>query len=583
MAARDMQKARERFLVDHDVENSVREPIAYSWQRSKMLKIRPDQLELPFVREPDPDSPLVTAAAPVLQQLAEGLADEPVSVILTSADGVVLTRIASSHRLNRTLDQVNLAPGYSYSEEFVGTNGIGTALETRQPTLVRGAEHYADCLGGLACAGVPITHPVSGALVGALDLTGWVEDGGPLLITLAKSATAQIEGRLLAQSSAEQIALLNAYLKACRRSPQSGVLALGDDVVLLNRRLRLALDAQDQAALLAHAVDLSYEAAANRHIVVLPSGQTARLSSVDDFGFGARSKMAMFHVHFLDIPAPSTVSAIERSSTLPGITGRSASWRISCQHIARCTREQQWVTVSGEPGSGRAAVLKAAASEYIPGPTRVFSAPELANNSTELQSLEQELEQERFSVILRDIDLIAEPYQRTIADLIQGREHTGWIGATIGSADHSTDVDALVLPHFSHTVPVPALRHRIEDLHDLVPLLLRQLGRGAELTLSPAAMRQLSKYNWPGNVAQLRQILQQVVHRQRSGVIGVEQLPAVCRALSRHTLTQIEALERDAIVRSLEEHHGNKKSAATALGLSRATIYRKIKEFGIDV
>ena len=57
----------------------------------------------------------------------------------------------------------------------------------------------------------------------------------------------------------------------------------------------------------------------------------------------------------------------------------------------------------------------------------------------------------------------------------------------------------------------------------------------------------------------------------------------MCRALSRHTLTQIEALERDAIVRSLEENHGNKKAAATALGISRATIYRKIKEFGIGL
>jgi len=57
----------------------------------------------------------------------------------------------------------------------------------------------------------------------------------------------------------------------------------------------------------------------------------------------------------------------------------------------------------------------------------------------------------------------------------------------------------------------------------------------------------------------------------------------VVRALSRHTLTQLEALERDAIVRSLEDNGRNKKAAAAALGISRATIYRKIREFGIDV
>ena len=582
MTSKDLQKARELFLADNDLDSSVRQPISYSWQRSKSLKVRPDQLDLPFVREPNLDCPLVAAAEPVLRQLADGLVDEPVSVILTSADGVILTRITASRRLDRTLDAVQLIPGYSYSEEFAGTNGIGTTLETRQPTLVTGAEHYADCLGQLACAGVPITHPMSGALVGALDLTGWVEDGGPLLATLAKSATAQIEGRLLAQASADQTALLNAYLKACRRSPQTGVLALGDDVVLVNRKLRVALDAQDQGALLEHAVDLSGAPATQRQIVALPSGQTARLSSVEDFGLGARRQMALFYVHLLEIPTSGS-PALESIRVLPGITGTSASWRRSCQQIARCAREQQWVTVSGETGSGRGSALKAVAIEHIPIRTRIFTVAELAGDSAALSALEQELGQERFSVILRDIDLLGESQQRIVADLIQGREHAGWIGATIGGTDHNTDLDTLILPHFSHTVTMPALRHRIDDLHSLVPHLLRQLGRGADLSLSPAAMRQLCKYSWPGNVTELRQVLHEVVQRQRSGVVEVEQLPPMCRALSRHTLTQIEALERDAIVRSLEENHGNKKAAATALGISRATIYRKIKEFGIDI
>lgn len=582
MTTKDMQKARERFLVEDDIDSSIRQDISYSWQRSKSFKVQPDRLDLPFVREPNLDCPLVSAAGPVLRQLAEGLVDEPVSVILTSADGVVLTRISSSQRLTRTLDGVNLAPGFSYSEEFAGTNGIGTALETRQPTLVTGAEHYVDCLGHLACAGVPITHPISGTLVGALDLTGWVEDGGPLLATLARSATAQIEGRLLAQASAEQTALLNAYLKVCRRSPQAKVLALGDDVVLVNRRLRLALDAQDQAALLEHAIDLTGASTVSRHIVALPSGQSARLSVVEDFGLGARRQMALFYVHLHDHPT-SAIPAIENADFPPGITGSSASWRRSCQQIARCAREQQWVTVCGEQGSGRTAALKAAASAHIPIRTRIFAAAELADATTALHALQHELAQERFSIILRDIDILREPQLRAISDLIQGREHAGWIGATFGAEAHNTDFDGLVLPHFSHTVAVPALRHRIDDLHDLVPHLLRQLNRGAKLSLSPTAMRQLCKYSWPGNVTELRQVLHEVVQRQRSGVIGVDQLPPVCRALSRHRLTQIEALERDAIVRSLEDNHGNKKAAATALGISRATIYRKIKEFGIDV
>lgn len=316
--------------------------------------------------------------------------------------------------------------------------------------------------------------------------------------------------------------------------------------------------------------------------MTLPSGRTARLSPADIFDADTRGQTALFHVHLLSTPA-TTSGRIETIGYLPGIVGSSASWRRGCQQITRHARAGRWVTVSGEPGSGRTAVLKAAATAHVLTPTRIFSSAELVADDSAVQALEQELAQDRFNVILRDIDLLDNEYQRLLAELIQGREDAGWLGATIGGATHDTEADSLLLTRFSHTVPVPALRHQIEDLHDLVPHLLRQLGRGTEPKLSSAAMRmsQLSKYSWPGNVSELREVLRDVVQRQRSGVIEIEQLPPMCRALSRHVLTPIEALERDAIVRSLEENAGNKKAAATALGISRATIYRRIKEFGI--
>jgi transcriptional regulator of acetoin/glycerol metabolism len=124
------------------------------------------------------------------------------------------------------------------------------------------------------------------------------------------------------------------------------------------------------------------------------------------------------------------------------------------------------------------------------------------------------------------------------------------------------------------------LRHRIEDLEELVPMLLSELTRG-EIRMDGEAMRQLSKLPWPGNIAQLRSVLAETVTRQRSGAIGIDKLPAECRSITRRKLTRLEAMERDAIVRSLSENDGSKADAAEALGMSRATIYRKIKDFGI--
>ena len=127
------------------------------------------------------------------------------SIILTDPTGLVLSRLTGDRELERHLDRVLLAPGFSYAEEFVGTNGIGTALEVGGPTHVFGHEHYAENLEDLACAGVPIHHPISGGLVGAIDLTCWRKDAGPLLLTLAKTTAEQIRQALLADAGAPQL------------------------------------------------------------------------------------------------------------------------------------------------------------------------------------------------------------------------------------------------------------------------------------------------------------------------------------------------------------------------------------------
>ena len=67
-------------------------------------------------------------------------------MILCDADGVVLSRRTGDSGLEQYLDRVWLAPGFSYAEQFVGTNGIGTALEARGPAQVFGHEHYAERL-----------------------------------------------------------------------------------------------------------------------------------------------------------------------------------------------------------------------------------------------------------------------------------------------------------------------------------------------------------------------------------------------------------------------------------------------------
>jgi len=127
----------------------------------------------------------------------------------------------------------------------------------------------------------------------------------------------------------------------------------------------------------------------------------------------------------------------------------------------------------------------------------------------------------------------------------------------------------------------PPLRHHVDDLERLVPFLLSRLGYGGKLACSPEVMQVLMRATWPGNVEQVLQTLRSVVQHRRTGTIMPADLPPELLTVSRRLLSPLESLERDAIVRSLLDSRGNKARAATTLGMSRATIYRKIREFGI--
>jgi sigma-54 dependent transcriptional regulator, acetoin dehydrogenase operon transcriptional activator AcoR len=120
-------------------------------------------------------------------------------------------------------------------------------------------------------------------------------------------------------------------------------------------------------------------------------------------------------------------------------------------------------------------------------------------------------------------------------------------------------------------------------VRELVPFLISRLTRGASLRCSPEAMRVLMRNRWPGNVEQLYQMIRKVVTHRRTGLIIPADLPAEVQARSRRVLTPLESIECDAIIACLRGADGNRAEAARQLGMSRATIYRKIRDYGIVI
>ena len=584
-----LAQTRLRFLTSDSVNpNEVRDTILASWWRSRRWNVAADRINLPYVRNPNLDLPLTRSATPILRRLREQLDGQPISLILTDPTGMVLTRLTGDIDLHRHLDSVQLAPGFSYAEKFVGTNGIGTALEGGQATHVFGHEHYAENLEDLACAGVPIHHPITGKTVGAVDLTCWRRDAGPLLITLAKTTADQIKQALLTDSGVRELELFQAYLQACRRTTGM-VIALNNDVVMMNDHARQLLDPVDQSVLLGRAA----EALAHRErapiTVDLPTGARVRMSCNQVHGEG-RIAGGVVHVTLVESGTGEADGAWPVLRLfLPGLVGSGSLWLRSCHEVDRGYGAGEWLVLSGEAGVGKLALARAVHQRRDPtGRFHVIDATH-ATDSEWIAAARTELSDDDLrALVIRHVDKLDPLFLGELTDTLrEARVRRGtdmpWVAVTLGLEDRAGNPDlAALLELFPSTVEIPPLRHHIEDLRELVPFFLAKLSHGGHLTCSHEAMQLLMRSHWSGNSGQLYQVLKQVVqHRRRTGSILPNDLPPAYRTVSRRKLSQIESLERDAIVQSLIDSGGNKGQAAKALGMSRATIYRKIHDYGI--
>jgi len=580
-----LAKNRERFLTAEPVEpDQVRDTILASWRRSRRWKVAADHIDLAYVGDPDVDTPLTRCGLPVLRHLREHLDGQPISVILTDPAGVVLTRLKADHDLDRHLEGVQLAPGFSYAEASVGTNGIGTALESGRPTHVFGHEHYAENLEDLACAAAPIHHPVSGKTVGAVDLTCWRRDAGLLLITLAKVTAGQIEQALLTDGSSHEFELLQEYQRACYRSAGI-VLALDNDVVMMNDHARRVLDRGDQSVLLEQAAETLVSGHGEAVVLELPSGIKIRMHCRPVPGEG-RFAGGVVTVKLIETEFRQTTGARPMARVfLPGIVGSGSLWLRGCHEVEAVRESGEWLALEGERGVGKLALLRAVYEQRNPaGRFHVLDAAD-AGEPDWLARLRGELLHGEGCLVIRHVDRLSARRMNQLSAAMQealdaGRQQSLWLAVTLSEERKSADL-AQALSFLPSTVVLPPLRHHIEDLNELVRFFLAKLNPEGRLVCSPEAVQLLVRYSWPGNTEQLRQVVKRVVQHRRTGLIIPADLPPECRTVSHRLLSPLESMERDAIVHSLMDFEGNKVKAARSLGMSRATIYRKIHQYGI--
>ncbi|NRR23544.1 sigma-54-dependent Fis family transcriptional regulator [Brevibacillus sp. MS2.2] len=163
------------------------------------------------------------------------------------------------------------------------------------------------------------------------------------------------------------------------------------------------------------------------------------------------------------------------------------------------------------------------------------------------------------------------------------------------------------------SLEIPPLRERREDLPELVQIFIHEYSVAHDHSvprISPEVMQALFEYTWPGNIRQLRNVIERLSILQENGVILPEHLPSVIRSHTEPTYVSVltptggtyapptptpptiirpsiasptpPANEKERILAALERTYGNKKAAAELLGVSRGTLYNKMKKFNIN-
>jgi sigma-54 dependent transcriptional regulator, acetoin dehydrogenase operon transcriptional activator AcoR len=603
-----LARARQRLLTDGEGDGAEealggvgpRDEILASWRRSYDEGARTSGLSTPYDDNINLSSRLVRAAEPVIGRVQEDVLGSPITVVLADSRGKVLIRRSGEPNLESRLDNALLAPGFNYAERYVGTNGIGTALEGKSTQSVVGFEHFNEHLQAFACVGVPLRDPVTRRQLGVLDITTWADRAHPALTALVRQAASVIEEGLMQMSSRGAQELLHEYLVASRNR-EDQVLAISQEAFIASsgaiRRIgnlsreelwpvvRNALATRDKAdvPLLTGVVGtVPLHLSAVRGPRAELAGAVIRISPSE----GTRPQ-----------PPPTVPAAAEPGSgfTGAGLNALSPVTVGPSVMVRRLAAARMPVCLIGEPGVGKRTIVRMVAAEVYPHDSiEIYDASIRADGVDSLLSAwragspalvyaADALDPAALGELMSDLQVAAATHTDAhgwLAFTLQSVGSTPRAGAGAGAGAEAVHaaLSAAAIP----IVVVPPLRGRVQDLHHILPEMLTAASNGQVTGVTPELMNRMVREPWPGNLAEVSAVVDQMVATARTTVLDVGDLPAGFGSGLRRKLSPLEWLAREAIVEALRASNGDKQAAADSLGISRASIYRKIKAYDID-
>jgi PAS domain S-box-containing protein len=653
----------EQFIQSGRIKDgNLRPLVADSWQRCYNYRLDPYDgkcykilTKSELKQNLKKNSELINTALPLMEELYRYVAGSGFLVMLTDNRGFVLELLGDQNAIENA-KQINFVKGASWTEEQVGTNAIGTALEEKIPVQINSYEHYCKLHHVWTCSAAPIFND-QGKIIGILNMSGPSRETHKHTLGMVVSAVTAIMYQMRIIAKNREINTVNKQMRNVFNTISDGVIIVDPDGTIgqINPVAEglLGLSSREakgkscelffsESKWIRDTLRLGQEF---NYLEVTLRGNTGINNCLVSSNPILNEKGQVTGAVVIFNPIKKIRNLVNRLSgahasfSFQDIIGQNHQLLAAVQTATLAADKRSNILLQGESGTGKELFAQAIhnASPRRHGPfiaincgaiprellgSELFGYVDGAFTGARRGGRTGKFELASGGTLF--LDEIAEmPLGKQVSLLraVQEKEIT-----RIGD-DKVTPVDVRIIcatnkdlkaevekGNFRQDlyyrlnvikIRLPSLRERREDISLQFHYFLEQTSEKMDMPIPKVeseVLEYLSRYDWPGNVRELQNVVERMINISNGSKITLEHLPNEIlyfipqnnipeqnNHLSANIKNQRERqkqykaqMERQRIIELMHKHGGNISRMAEEMNVSRNTIYRKMKQYGIE-